>query len=553
MQLPRGYTGATGAIGATGTKGNTGAQGSTGATGAQGEPGLSSSVFIYTFNTQTTGTPTNGNLFLNNTDVSLATILNVSHIDKTPGHDIDQLLNTINIGSKIIIQHSTDSNIYINYYITGKTINSGYVSYNVNYDSKLGTIANGREVIIIIQMAGIAGPAGATGATGIRGPSSSVFDYKLDTLNYVVSEIGSGYIRFDNATITSATTMWVHYLNEYGTDWQRIISMFPTYSRVMIQDKATANYVLFYISDLVIRTANQYIMFPIQYIQGINTTLLTNNMSVYLVNYSGTIGLDGPQGATGATGAAGAAGTNGATGAQGSTGPAGTNGTNGATGAQGSTGPAGTNGTNGATGAQGSTGPAGATGTNGATGAQGSTGPAGATGATGATGAVGAAGGTIGFPWMPIAMTTATQPTAATRAYWYVIYINTNTLLSSVNWYQTAGSDTMRISVYRGKTVNSTTVLCGQTSSIIPSGAGYYSSALTVQAGQNLTFNNEYITVGFHCSGGTNMYLQGQTSIADTNISYTTSSNYSSAGFPANLSFISVLATNIIRIGFTFG
>jgi hypothetical protein len=146
--------------GIQGLKGDKGDQGNT---GPAGQDGLSSSVFVYTFNTQTTGTPANGNLFLNNSDVSLATVLNVSHIDKNPAHDIDQLLNTVNIGSKVIIQHSTDSNIYINYYITSRTVNTGYVSYGVNYDSKLGTIVNGREVIIIIQMAGIAGPAGPAG------------------------------------------------------------------------------------------------------------------------------------------------------------------------------------------------------------------------------------------------------------------------------------------------------------------------------------------------------------------------------------------------------
>ena len=293
-------------------RGATGAIGATGATGAPGQDGLSSSVFIYTFSDQTTGTPTNGHLFLNNTDVSLSTILNVSHIDKTPGHDIDQLLNTVNIGSKIIIQHSTDSNIYINYYITSKTINTGYVSYGITYDSKLGSINNNREVIIIIQMAGIAGPAGATGATGAtgaQGPSSSVFDYKLDRINFNTTSMTSGTIRFNNADITLATEIYVHYLNEFGLDWQRMISLFPTHSTIIIQDKATANYILYDIPNLIVRTANQFITIPVQVRQNINASALTNNLSVYLSNQSGTVGLDGAPGATGATGAPGANGT----------------------------------------------------------------------------------------------------------------------------------------------------------------------------------------------------------------------------------------------------
>ena len=346
-QLPRGYA-ATIAIGSTTTtapgstatvinsgnqndatfnfgipRGATGAIGATGATGAPGQDGLSSSVFIYTFSDQTTGTPTNGHLFLNNTNVSLSTILNVSHIDKTPGHDIDQLLNTVNIGSKIIIQHSTDSNIYINYYITSKTINTGYVSYGITYDSKLGTIVNNQEVIIIIQMAGIAGPAGATGATGAtgaQGPSSSVFDYKLDRINFNNTSMTSGTIRFNNTDITIATEIYVHYLNEFGLDWQRMISLFPTHSTIIIQDKATANYILYDIPNLIVRTANQFITIPVSVKQHVNASALTNNLSVYLSNQSGTIGLDGATGATGATGAPGATGATGADGAPGTAG-----------------------------------------------------------------------------------------------------------------------------------------------------------------------------------------------------------------------------------------
>lgn len=300
--IPRGNTGATGAQGIQGIQGiqgEKGDKGDIGNTGAAGADGLSSSVFVYTFNTQTTGTPNSGNLFLNNSDVSLATVLNVSHIDKTPSHDIDQLLNTVNIGSKIIIQHSTDSNIFINYYVTGKTINTGYVSYNVTYDSKLGTIVNGREVIIIIQMAGIAGPAGADGL------SSSVFDYKLDRLNFNTTGMTSGTIRFNNADLTLSTEMYIHYLTEFAKDFQRMISLFPTHSRIIIQDKATANYILYNINDLIVRTANQFITIPIQVVQNINQASLTNNLSVYLINQSGTIGLDGPAGPTGPTGPTG--------------------------------------------------------------------------------------------------------------------------------------------------------------------------------------------------------------------------------------------------------
>jgi hypothetical protein len=109
----------------------------------------------------------------------------------------------------------------------------------------------------------------------------------------------SGTIRFNNADLTLSTQMYVHYLTEFNKDFQRMISLFPTHSRIIIQDKTTANYILYNINDLIVRTANQFITIPIQVVQNINQASLTNNLSVYLINQSGTIGLDGPQGPAG--------------------------------------------------------------------------------------------------------------------------------------------------------------------------------------------------------------------------------------------------------------
>jgi len=338
-QLPRGYA-ATIAVGTTTTtapgssatvinSGNEndatfnfgiprGATGATGATGAQGEPGISSSIFTYSFSSQVNGgAPPSGHLYLNNISPNAATSLFVSHLDK-PGRDIDAILSNVNNDSKLIIQKENDSSIFIEYNVSGKNVvANSYIEFYLTYSEKAGVIGNNDSTLLIIQLAGLqgpAGPAGATGATGAQGPSSSVFDYKLDRINFNTTSMTSGTIRFNNSDLTLATEMYVHYLNEFGLDWQRMISLFPTHSTVIIQDKATANYILYDISNLIVRTANQFITIPIQVKQHINVSLLTNNLSVYLVNQSGTIGLDGAPGATGATGADGATGATGAAG-----------------------------------------------------------------------------------------------------------------------------------------------------------------------------------------------------------------------------------------------
>ncbi len=170
FSIPRGNVGATGATGAQGATGATGAIGATGATGAQGEPGISSSVFTYTFSTQINGTPPPpGHLFLNNVSPNAATSLFVSHLDK-PNRDIDAILSNVNNDSKIIIQKSNNSAIFIEYVITGKNIiENSYIEFYLTYQEIGGVIGNNDEVLLIIQLAGLQGPVGPPGATGATG------------------------------------------------------------------------------------------------------------------------------------------------------------------------------------------------------------------------------------------------------------------------------------------------------------------------------------------------------------------------------------------------
>ena len=314
-QLPRGYA-ATIAVGTTTTsapgtnasvintgnqndgifsfsipRGATGSQGIQGIQGEQGINGISSSIFTYIFSSQVSGgAPASGHIYLNNASPNATTSVFVNHKDK-PNRDIDAILANVNTNSILLLQKSNNSNIFIEYTVTGKNVvDNSYVEFYVTYNEKAGVIENNDEILMIIQLSGL------QGNTGPQGPSSSVFDYKLDRLNFNTTSMTSGTIRFNNADLTLATEMYVHYLNEFGLNWERMVSLFPTHSRLIIQDKASANYILYDIANLIVRTANQFITIPIQVVQNINQSLLTNNLSVYLINQSGTIGLDGPAG-----------------------------------------------------------------------------------------------------------------------------------------------------------------------------------------------------------------------------------------------------------------
>lgn len=160
--------------------------GATGATGANGADGLSSSVFVYTFTTQTSGTPASGVVYLNDSAVG-ATQIYVSHLSKN-GHDIDQLLNNVAVNSSLIVQRSTDSNIFAQYTVTAKTVFTGYVRYSITYIAHSGSIGNNNEVLLIVQNAGPAGPAGSVGATGATGATGA----NASNPNFTASVTSSG-------------------------------------------------------------------------------------------------------------------------------------------------------------------------------------------------------------------------------------------------------------------------------------------------------------------------------------------------------------------------
>ena len=70
----------------------------------------------------------------------------------------------------MIVQRSTNSNIFAQYTVTSKTVFTGYVRYGLTYIANTGTLTNNSEVLLIVQQAGPAGPQGIQGIQGIQGP-----------------------------------------------------------------------------------------------------------------------------------------------------------------------------------------------------------------------------------------------------------------------------------------------------------------------------------------------------------------------------------------------
>jgi hypothetical protein len=250
--------------------------------------------------------------------------------------------------------------------------------------------AQGTQGIQGIQ--GEIGSTGSQGTTGASGGSSSNWNYKFDT-STTDSAPGTGKLRFNNATQTSATYIYVDHINDLGVDIDAILALIKQYDNIIVQQKADSNvYITFEVTGAVTVVSNSYIKIPVNRVAdgGAGSNSFSNTEAIELITFvtglqgaQGTQGLQGSQGLQGEIGTQGTQGIQGYTGSQGTTGSTGAQGTTGDTGAQGTTG---STGTQGATGTQGIQGVQGPQGTQGDTGTQGTTGTNGTQGIQGITG-----------------------------------------------------------------------------------------------------------------------------------------------------------------------
>jgi hypothetical protein len=205
---------------------------------------------------------------------------------------------------------------------------------------------------------GATGPTGITGATGTTGAGSTgatgpvtgdAFLFTFDT-NTADADPGTAKLRFNNATYSSVTQVYID-LNEYeGSDVTGWLDS--------LDDSAGAVKGI-----LKVFTANSPGIWVVFKLTSITAPAGYRKLNVTYVSDSGG-SLSTTAGNTVVTFAPG--GTDGATGSAGTTGPTGPTGTAGATGPTGITGPTGLAGTTGVTGPTGPTGTAGATGPTGA-------------------------------------------------------------------------------------------------------------------------------------------------------------------------------------------
>ena len=293
------------------------------------------------------------------------------------------------------------------------TDNTTYKTITVTYLSSNNTFTNASNITFSIARMGPTGPSGGPvgptgtsgptgwrGETGLTGPTGLAggysFYYTFNTLTTVSPS--SGEIRFNNATYSSVSSIYIHYNDRYSVNLSTVLGSLSAGDTLKVFNEN--NPIKFAIFRFVSITDNvTYKTLTVTYVTS-NSNFSTSDNVAISISRIGSLGQTGPSGGpvgpTGTTGPTGRTGDpggpTGPTGPTGISGEIGPTGNIGPTGESGGVGPTGTSGSTGEPGPQGEIGPMGMIGPIGITGTPGPKGSTGDTGPTGPSGNIGPTG-----------------------------------------------------------------------------------------------------------------------------------------------------------------
>jgi len=166
--------------------------------------------------------------------------------------------------------------------------------------------------ITLSTTGGATGATGATGPQGAPGQSSNYYTYKVHTATQT-PPTGNGEIRYNNATQTSSTVLYVDHLNSNGDDIDIFLSLLKQNDTLIIQDANDSNnYQTWRITSAPTVILNDYTTIPVTGITsaGTGASGFSNNHSVLFIVFSSPIATAYVESLRGLTGAVGI--TNGA-------------------------------------------------------------------------------------------------------------------------------------------------------------------------------------------------------------------------------------------------
>ncbi|WP_254510428.1 collagen-like triple helix repeat-containing protein [Anatilimnocola floriformis] len=352
VQGSQGHTGAQGSAGMAGSQGNQGhtgpqgsqgsqGSGSQGSQGSQGSPGSQGAYGGVTshwyWDSDTSAPPANNSLAFNNGTFASVTSVMLHDLNQT-GVDLSGFVSSLVVGDKIRVFDVNDSvsKFWLGT-ITSITDNSTYYSLGVTYIASAGNFSSTSLAGFTIAMKGAQGsqgsagvqgsqgaqgpqgaagggtgggsqgPQGSQGSQGSAGAQGSQGAYGGVTSDWNFStEVdpppGNQQMRFNNATLTSVSTIFIDDQNSANVDMSGFLGAFNTgdWVRVFDVNASTTNFLIGIVTNIVDNSG--YFSFSVAYV--------AHAGSFASVTKAGfTIAPIGPRGATGASGSSGAAGT----------------------------------------------------------------------------------------------------------------------------------------------------------------------------------------------------------------------------------------------------
>ena len=151
------------------------------------------------------------------------------------------------------------------------------------------------------------GNTGATGAQGEPGQSSNYYSYKVHTTTQT-PPTGNGEIRYNNASQTGSTLLYIDHLDSNMDDIDVFLSLLKQNDNLIIQDAMdSTNYQTWKITSAPTVILNDYTTIPVTGITsaGTGTSGFANNHSVLFIVFSSPIATQYVESLRGLTGAIG--------------------------------------------------------------------------------------------------------------------------------------------------------------------------------------------------------------------------------------------------------
>lgn len=190
-------------------------QGPDGEQGTQGPQGFAGFEFDFS-STTSMADPGVGIVRLNNATLSSVTAAAIDATSAATGNpDVSDEIAEWNAGGILKIAKIGAEENWVTYTVSAVTDNGSWLQLTLTYRDHAGTISNTDGISVSFA------PKGNAGASGSVLP---VLDFQFNTATS--SDPGSGKLLFNNATLSSATTVSINDLDRLGTDVSAIVAAY---------------------------------------------------------------------------------------------------------------------------------------------------------------------------------------------------------------------------------------------------------------------------------------------------------------------------------------